>query len=189
MEELIREVTVCAVYLHPVESGTVYSVARRFCVRNDVILDLGLGQRTGWLRPAGQRDGRCGDVRRRRILLLEEIYVGDTTKRPELEEDVRPFSMDGIRDLMQSQTVRQVQDDRQRRAYLFPALDLCVSVDAWDMSVSSCVMGDDSGFCDEQRPWCGTALRIVGCLLWPGDMGGMRSETGQGGKDDTVLER
>ena len=97
--------------------------------------------------------------------------------------------MDGIRDLMQSQTVRQFREDRQRCTYLFPALDLCVSIDAWDMCITSCIVRDEGAFCDEQGPWCGTALRVVGCLLRARDMRGMRSEPGQGGKDDTVLKR
>lgn len=63
LKELIQQVTVCVVYLHPIESGTVYGVACCFCVCSDVIFDLGLGQWTRWLRLAGQRDGRCGDVR------------------------------------------------------------------------------------------------------------------------------
>ena len=72
--------------------------------------------------------------------------------------------------------------------YLFPALDLCVGVDTWDVCVSSCIMGDESSFCDEQAPWCGTTLGIVGCMLRPRDMGGMRSEAGQWGKHNAVLE-
>ena len=63
LKELIWEITVSTVYLHPIKSGTVHSAASRFCVRGDVVLNLGLGQRTRWLRPAGQRDRRCGDVR------------------------------------------------------------------------------------------------------------------------------
>ena len=72
--------------------------------------------------------------------------------------------------------------------YLFPALDLCVGVDTWDMRISSCIMGDESGFCDEQTPRCGTTLGIVGCMLRPGGMGGMGSETGQWCEHDAVLE-
>ena len=49
-------------------------------------------------------------------------------------------------------------------------------------------MGDESSFCDEQAPWCGTTLRIVGCLLRAGDMGVVRSEAGQWGEHDAVLE-
>ena len=63
LKELIREVAVCAVDLHPIESGTVYGVAGCFRVRGNIIVDLGLGQCTRWLRLAGQRDRRCGDVR------------------------------------------------------------------------------------------------------------------------------
>ena len=44
LKELIGEVTVCIVNLHPVKSGTVYNVACRFCVHSNVILDLVLGQ-------------------------------------------------------------------------------------------------------------------------------------------------
>ena len=63
LQELIREVTVCVVYLHPIESGAVYGIAGCFRVCSNIILDLGLGQWTRWLRLAGQRDGRCGDIR------------------------------------------------------------------------------------------------------------------------------
>jgi hypothetical protein len=50
-------------------------------------------------------------------------------------------------------------------------------------------MGDKGGFRDEQGAWCGTALRIVRCLLGSRDMGGIRSETGQRSKNDAVLKR
>ena len=63
LKELIWEVAVCAVDLHPIESGTVYGVAGCFRVRGNIILDLGLGQCTRWLRLASQRDRRCGDIR------------------------------------------------------------------------------------------------------------------------------
>jgi hypothetical protein len=85
--------------------------------------------------------------------------------------------------------MRQIRNDGQRRAYLFPALDLCVGVNAWDMCITSCILRDECGFCDEQGPWRGTALRVVGCLLRARDVRGMRSEPGQGGKHDTVLKR
>ena len=76
----------------------------------------------------------------------------------------------------------------EKHAYRLPTLDLCVSVDAWDMAISSCIMGHEGGFCDKQAPWCGTALRIVGRLLRPRDMGSICSVTGQGGKNNAVLK-
>ena len=57
------------------------------------------------------------------------------------------------------------------------------------MDVSSCIMRDEGGFCDEQAPRCRSALRIIGCLLRTWDMGSIRSKAGQRGKDDTVLKR
>ena len=95
--------------------------------------------------------------------------------------------MDGVHDL------EKVRDGsvatKGKRAYLLPTFDLCVGVDAWDMAKPSCIMGDEGGFRDEQGAWRGTALRIVGCLLRSGDMGGVRSVAGQRGKDDAVLKR
>ena len=80
------------------------------------------------------------------------------------------------------------EQEKNPTAYLFPAFDLCIGVDAWDVCISSCIMGDESGFGDEQAPRCGTALGIVGCLLRAGDMGVVRSEAGQWGEHDAVLK-
>ena len=76
----------------------------------------------------------------------------------------------------------------ERHAYFFPAVYLLIGVDAWDMWETSCVMRDEGGFCNEQGAWCRTALGVIGCLVRPRNMGGMRSETGQRGMNDTVLK-
>ena len=78
---------------------------------------------------------------------------------------------------------------KSKDAYLLPSLDLCISVDSWDMSVSACIMRDECGLRDEQAPWCRSPLSIVGCLLRPGNMGCVCSEAGQWGEHDAVLQR
>ena len=78
--------------------------------------------------------------------------------------------------------------ERGRKTHLFPTLNLCFGVDAWDGVISSCTMGYDRGLCDQQGPWCRTALRIVGDLPGPGGMRGTCSKLGQRGKNNAVLK-
>ena len=77
---------------------------------------------------------------------------------------------------------------RKENTHLFPTLNLCFGVDAWDGVISSCTMGYDRGLCDQQGPWCRTALRIVGDLPGPGGMRGTCSKLGQRGKNNAVLK-
>lgn len=111
LQELVDEEPVGGVYLDPVEAGAVHTVARGGRVRGNVRLYLGLGQRAGcgWL--AVERDRRCGDVRRGRVVFREETGVGCTSECPELEKDVGAFGMDSVRDLDRTREKTHVLDE------------------------------------------------------------------------------
>ena len=102
LKELVDEVTACAMYLYPVESSTVHSIARCACVCGNVSLNLGLGQLPGCPCRASQCDRRRGDEWGRRILFLEYPYVGGAPQCPKLEKYVRSFGVDSVRDLYAS---------------------------------------------------------------------------------------
>ena len=169
VQELIDEVAVGTVDLHPVEAR-LDGIGGGLGVILDQPGDLGFGQGAGHLVDQvahARHSAFMGDGGGGQYLGIVEEGVGETAHVPQLGEDLAAVGVHGA-------------------GYLLPSFDLLGAVEPRRVGVALAVRTDDGGFGDDEADV--GAAAVVGGHLFGWHQSRARHAAGEGSHHETVRE-